>query len=427
MKISLAIVRDTLRENLGFESFTAGFISRIEQDKNIPTAAINREGHLHYNPQFMDQHINCKEELFSLILHEILHPMFNHFIRDSGPIENLASDAIINAIISMIYCSESNNGQLFKKLYPPKGPEGLLRPLSRMSNSRFSVIYDRLYTNYSHSSMTTGELITALRILLPPTYTLSMDLLGSHKESSDLNGEFAKETLEKMATDLKRVAKRQMGRNAGYSTTLMDMLMDVLRTHISIKRQILQRLATDRKVDKFKELCRSRKITSSPIPIYPSKRDLILLGTGFYPGFFHNQIEDIGRRNRGLAIYLDVSGSVNEYLPKILGILISLRSEINSIFLFSNKVYEVPFKALLKGRIKTTGGTDFDCVAESIMDANLDKAIVLTDGYASMSSANHSKLMARRVLILTILFHSAHECQSLKSFGDVVFLEDISH
>lgn len=427
MKISLAIVRDTLRENLGFESFTAGFISSIEEDKKVPTAAINHEGHLHYNPQFMDQHINCKEELFSLILHEILHPMFNHFIRGSGPIENVASDAIINAIISLIYCSESNNGQLFKKLYPAKGLEGLLRPHSRMSNSRFSAIYDRLYSNYNQSSMTTGELITALKILLPPTLTLTVGLLGSHKEHSESDCNYAKETLEKIATDLKRVAKKQMGRNAGYSTSLMDMLMDVLKTHISLKRQILQRFATNRKVDKFKELCRNRKITSSPIPIYPSKRDLVLLGTGFYPGFFHNQIEDTGRRNKGLAIYLDVSGSVNEYLPQILGILKSLRSEIRSIFLFSNKVFGVPFKALLKGKIKTTGGTDFDCVAQSIVDGNLDKAIVITDGYASMSSVNHSKLKAQRASILTILFHRAHECQSLKSFGDVVFLEDISH
>lgn len=426
MKISLAIVRDTLRETLGFESFTAGFISHIEEDKKVITAAIDREGHLHYNPQFIEKHVNSKEDLFSLILHEILHPMFNHFIRKSGPIENLASDAIINAIISVMYCSESNNGQLFKKLYPPKGLEGLLRPLSRMSNSRFSVIYDRLYTNHNQSSMTTGELITALKILLPPTFTLTVDLLGSHNESSEANTNFAKETLEKIAIDLKRAAKKQMGRNAGYNNTLMDMLMNVLRTHISIKRQILQRFATDRKVDKFKELCRHRKITCSPIPIYPSKRDLILLGTGFYPGFFHNQVEDIGRRNRGLAIYLDVSGSVNEYLPRILGILRSLRNEIRSIFLFSNKVYEVPFKALLKGKVKTTGGTDFDCIAESIIGSNLDKAIVITDGYASMSSTNHSKLHARKAIILTILFHRAHECQSLKSFGDVVFLEDIS-
>jgi len=154
---------------------------------------------------------------------------------------------------------------------------------------------------------------------------------------------------------------------------------------------------------------------------------LILLGAGFYPGFFHNQIKHSGKRNKGLAIYLDVSGSVNDYLPRILGILRNLKSEIQSIYLFSNRVYEVPFVALLKGKIRTTGGTDFNCVAESILDSNLDKVVIITDGYASLSRANNTKLHAKKVVMLTILFHRVHECAALKSFGDTAFLEDISH
>ena len=61
-------------------------------------------------------------------------------------------------------------------------------------------------------------------------------------------------------------------------------------------------------------------------------------------------------QDRGLAIYLDVSGSGNEYLPKILGVLRSLRNELTTIFQFSNKVVETPFETLLKGNIHTTYG-----------------------------------------------------------------------
>ena len=45
------------------------------------------------------------------------------------------------------------------------------------------------------------------------------------------------------------------------------------------------------------------------------------MAAGFYPGSFHNAITRTGFKEKGLAIYLDVSGSVNEYLPKILAMM----------------------------------------------------------------------------------------------------------
>ncbi|MFO7976890.1 MAG: hypothetical protein R6V12_19945, partial [Candidatus Hydrogenedentota bacterium] len=54
-------------------------------------------------------------------------------------------------------------------------------------------------------------------------------------------------------------------------------------------------------------------------------------------------------------------------VPEILGLLRSLRTELKTIFLFSNKVVEVPFRTLLAGHIQTT------------------------DGYASMTEENQGK------------------------------------
>jgi len=202
--------------------------------------------------------------------------------------------------------------------------------------------------------------------------------------------------------------------------------MEALHSHLSIRRVILERFATNRKVDKFRELFRNRHICSSPVPIYPSKRDLILLAAGFYPGSFHNAITRTGFKQKGLAIYLDVSGSVNEYLPKILAILQSLKREITTIYLFSNQVYESSFAALLKGHIKTTGGTDFDCIASSILENRLDKAVIITDGQADMKAENCKKLRDIKLITLTILFDRAQSCQTFDAFGDVVPLADIT-
>jgi len=99
------------------------------------------------------------------------------------------------------------------------------------------------------------------------------------------------------------------------------------------------------------------RIAASPIPIHPSKRDLVMLASGVWPCYFHNHASRVNARAAAhLAIYLDVSGSVNEHLPKILGVLRSLRNELTTIFQFSNKVVETSFETLLKGNIHTTYG-----------------------------------------------------------------------
>ena len=62
----------------------------------------------------------------------------------------------------------------------------------------------------------------------------------------------------------------------------------------------------------------------------------------------------------------------------------SFEHSLLSIYLFSNKVVQTSIGDLLKGRVTTTGGTDFDCIAESIVEKSLDRAVILTDGYASL-------------------------------------------
>ncbi len=131
-------------------------------------------------------------------------------------------------------------------------------------------------------------------------------------------------------------------------------------------------------------------------------------------------------QDRGLAIYLDVSGSVNEHLPEIIGVLQSLKRELLTVFLFSNKVVEVPFSTLLQGKVLTTFGTDFNCIATSIMEKDLDKAVIVTDGYATMSEELLLELRMKKIRTLAILFGGRQECPEFAATGDIVQLEDIT-
>lgn len=134
---------------------------------------------------------------------------------------------------------------------------------------------------------------------------------------------------------------------------------------MSLKRALLDRFTTRQKVDRFRRMLTQPHISVSPIPLQPSKRDFVLLAAGMPPLHFHNHAQRVTTETRGLAIYLDVSGSVNHHLPEIIGLLRSLRTELKTIFLFSNKVVEMPFRTLLAGRVQTTYGTDFNCIAAS--------------------------------------------------------------
>lgn len=434
MQITLETVRAVLRTALGRESFVASFIKSVEESQHCPTASISSEGVLRYNSGFTGQHITCGEDLFCLVLHEIMHPMFGHFVFKGGHIENLAADMVINASISLLFPSASGSGSLFKKTYQPQGMEGLLRPLSRMYDSRYGNLYNVFYgSQRGKERLSTGEVIQALKVLTPASDLTAILLLGSHAAGSKgdaaqghgLDG-LSSETLCRIAGDLKRSAQQPSNRMAGQGENLYELFLEAIKTHLSIRKVLLQKFATKRKVDRFKQSIHKPAIGVSPIPLHPSKRDFVLLAAGIPPFHYHNHVQRVAVKEHGLAIYLDVSGSVNEHLPGIVGVLSSLKAELTSIFLFSNKVVEVPFKTLLAGKVQTTYGTDFDCIADNITERGFDKAVILTDGYASLNEKKQAELTKCKLQALTILFGGKSDCDDFAPFGDVVQLADIT-
>ena len=428
MKIELSTVRLILREALGFDSFVAGFIRRVEEAEWCPTAAINKEGILVYNREFVTRHIVSRQDLFSLIFHETLHIVFQSFIQVCGSIENLAADAIINAVISQLYSTESGGGKLFAKLYSREGIEGLLRPGSRLQNSRFDRLYQALYCSWRREkNLTTGEVIQTLKILLEGK-VVDVFLLGSHfldsgkeKTPSSLKP-VDRETAARIAKDIKKDLAG--GREAGYFPTILELLMEALESKLSIRKSLLLGYTTDRKIDRFKEEFREKRSIVSPIPLYPSKKDVVLLASGLFPVYFHNRLNRPKQKRKGIAIYLDVSGSVNDHLPEILGILRRLQNEVTSIYQFSNEVVETSMAELARGRIKTTFGTSFDAVAGSILENGYEKAVVFTDGYSSIDQELQEQMKRKDVKILTVLFGGAYQTCDFARFGEVIHLRN---
>lgn len=421
MKITLSVVREVLHKALGFDSFIASFVTKVEEDANVPTACINAEGHMKYSPEFAGKFVTSTEDTFCLVMHELMHPLFCHYIYGGSEIANLAADAVINAAVTGLFPAVSGSGKLFKKLYKPEGVEAILSSAYPRYNSRFWKLHQMLYANHSSSdTMTTGELIQTLKILCELEKVIV--LIGSHSDGNNkAEGAFGSEVCRKIAGEI----KESMGNSAGFSSVLKDMLSAVLKTHLSLKKRLLSDYLTRRKIDRFVEQGRRPRRSTSPMPIHPGKKDTVLLAAGIWPGHFRNVLHKPQETRKGLAVFLDVSGSVNEHLPKIIGILRNMKEKMKSIYLFSNRVIETGFKELVeKGKVNTTYGTDFDCVARKILEDDFEKAVVITDGIASMNEENSEALKEKRVKILTVLYGGGEDCDDFEPFGPVVQLDD---
>ena len=91
----------------------------------------------------------------------------------------------------------------------------------------------------------------------------------------------------------------------------------------------------------------------------------------------------------------------------------------------SSRVLETRLSTLCRGELKTTYGTDFDCIARTILDQKYERAVVITDGYGSLSEVNATKLKDQGTKILSILFDGKESCEELARFGEVVGLKEI--
>jgi len=427
MRIDLETVRCVLRNALGHDAFIAGFIRQVVEDPGAVTACINARGVMRYAPRFVEDYVKTPQDLFAVIFHEVLHPVFSHFIHPGDKVSALACDAIINAAITHNWNVVSDDGHLFRVFYPDHGGvEALLRPNSKLNHSRYGDLYTCLYNPqylYSGSgNITTGEFIQSLKALMPPTEKIEVVLLGTHIQGE---AEWNPEDVTRVAKELLEYVREHV-QEAGYSDNLTDLLIEALKSKQTIRQFLLSGYSTKKKIDSFFNAgCQQRRITS-PFPLNPCRRDMLMLSAGIWPGLFRNRRAEVIRKPRGIAIYLDVSGSVYDHLSDILGVLRHQEGWIESIYLFSNAVVKITMAELCRGELKTTYGTDFDCVAEHIVKTEYEKAVIITDGYAEMEDKNVQALKAAGTQILTILYGSTipQEDLVLKQFGEVIPLED---
>lgn len=401
-----------------------GFIHRTRATQD-GTAAISKDGTVYYCPEFFEQHANTPDRVKDVVMHELMHPILGDMNRDMGWLPNIAGDIVINA---MLYNLKLASCEFMKAYYPAnEAPWCLLRPQSNPPKEVLG-IYASVYSSEFKSTWKLDqlgmrcenpfEIMRALQTIYPEGIDIFGDwlLLGNHtggEPTKTEDGEYIPpevwgvpgEVTGDVAEICEEMADEMAG--GGWGGTAADMAVRILRSKKRIKTQLLRGFDTQNVANKLKQYYRGIVHSRSMVPTTVSRNEAAKIAMGAPPLFYRKKIPtEHMLQKRGVAMYLDVSGSVYPYLPAILGIFKNLADEISAVYCFSNQVVEIAKEDFIAGRIKTTGGTDFNCIIDHAVEKKHEKILVFSDGDAH-ADEKHRALARREIKKMGIVYFGA--------------------
>ena len=425
-------------------------VSSIERaDNYIKTACIGRRGKnlvISYNGEFIYNYASKPIEFAGIIAHEIFHEILDHLnfnrYRGNHKLWNIAQDCIIQSTLARMNRPPKRNGDRYKDIpdsgfhitsvmegmYSLVGEESLLRPpnpirrIGRRETSgdiEVDNLRQRLYPETGSSIVNEIDIYNFIKNrskILESITLIGESSSDTSKDSEEGNckvpdkgkkpAENSGEATDKAEEDKDRPKKgignlleeatiidicEEVDKRAGHSSVLTEKARRVIKR----KSAYLEAALDQALVDSVKAKIVAgiginfRPLRSVIIPADLTRSDLLQICTGSYPFFFSKRVHDVKKAK--VNIYIDVSGSCDSYIDWMYGCILDLTriAEIRC-FLFSNKVVEISMEDIRKGKIVTTGGTDFDCIIEhSLLPENITevkKSIIFTDGCAHLSA-----------------------------------------
>jgi hypothetical protein len=391
---------------------------RVETTTAVPTASVSCERRpvLRVNPRFVAERCRTDAHLFMFVMHELHHVLLGHtrLFPRSTPAHNLAFDAVINALLVLQHPQRAYTS-FFLDIYG--GETGALRLLAppgdpSIRDESLAALHRLLYDG---SGKTTSEEI--FRVIAAaageqaenvPDGDLAGQLLGSHDATGEAGDEGdARATAGPVDRDVVQAIREIVERwpkpeGTRRGRSLADVLESDSVAQAPVGRQVLAALRRAL----LGASVRSRSIRRRGPGLVPGqvvlpdlrdRRGAVLRASGNAPLLYDSRISSPRARDEGQArVYMDVSGSMDAYLPYLYAALSQLRQLVQpQVGLFSTKVVTVPLADFLRGRADTTGGTDVACVLKDLLITRPRRALVITDGYVGRVSTADKELVDR--------------------------------
>ena len=427
MTPSAAQVIQTLNKILKKPTLATKLVSKVEVvngNHPVQTLAIDGNATIWIHGKFWNDNVKTDADCEFVLEHEILHNVLGDTqrIRSSKDsvkeniemtAENISMDARINAFITnrrRIQREQPSN--ISERMYRQNGIEGLLRPGSRYGlSSRFSELYKFLYDNRrSDKFKSFDEVHYAVRSLMRIENiknATKIILIGNHAPGDGKESgiePIQQNVVQEMAEQVLQGLGYRGGMLPGTGNDLMQIILEKIIEKRKLRLETLRSFAVTDKMNKLKSIVEVPRKKKTPVPIRPTRRESQLLAMGHTPMLFRNDVTDRNQGEMGVAIYLDVSGSVMDFLPKIVKMIVNVKEDITVISCFSTEVWDEKIDDLKKGSVRTTGGTDFTCIGEDIIKKKLRRVVVITDGFANMQKETGEKVLKQLEKGAVVLF-----------------------
>ena len=483
-KIDLSQVYFFLDKILEEESYIlTDCISRVVAVKDktplasaVNTLAISRDGTLYISEKFCNEFVKDNLCLTVLLTHELLHQVLHDTafmeridkkdkdLRMKLMAANIAFDARINAVLSVLYNNSLNVNENFKNIYetiPEKDREPLLALCYSNNEATVKKLLGEEAVGIYLSFYERGDVKDFYRLYeiileymdanrskyeCPKKVILFIgnhgDGEGESIEATDENGDpielceqdrqaigkaladkIKKDQIEGKSPEGIKPPKESNGKQAGHYDIISTILVPILEQKVerTFSKDLLKKVAVDH-ICKNMKISATRKIAkwkSSPIiPKKLAKSDMLSVMMGMDVLLWKHYKETSLFDPKLVPIYFDVSGSMTSYIPLVLDLILTIDAKIDFIWCFSDYVVQHSLEELKDRKIKTSGGTSFEAVVQHIRENEFESVMVITDGYGSV---NQEKPECLKEVITILVEGSDYNSWFSKKFPDKTY------
>ncbi|MCR4661005.1 MAG: hypothetical protein K5765_03260 [Clostridia bacterium] len=371
------------------------------------------------NKTFVDTYCKTDEHLFMLIMHELYHIVLGHthLFKRHSEIDNIAFDAVINAILCRMF-PEEEYISFFKSLNGDNlFPGCILRPIGNNTPQKFIPTLKNLYLTNTGTYFEVYECITNELEEFLKTKGGSYILLGDHyDDNDDMNNPLLKKMLDKVISDLPGNNLISNGRKLGgelenktINFAKAERVAQNKMNRLLLKSGVVQGNISKRKIA-------IKHVLEDATLVTPDYKDRMLLAKSIIYGqplLYNSSLINsriVRDNNVQTLVYLDVSGSViddiNHFAPLLLQ---PYKNKECLLFAFSTVVVPVSYKNFRKGNYQTTGGTDIDCIFEHYFslpkNKQTKKILILTDGCTgTVSDDYYQRIKQQKIEVYCGLF-----------------------
>ena len=359
-------------------------VSEIEFTENVPTMAVSLSSKpvLKINRAFCNNFLLTENDVKTVLLHEFLHVLMLHTekYKISNPLLNIALDAIINAVIYRYKGMEYAG--FFARYYKWEYLSFLLRPKTDdavdVIKKSWMEIHEKIYAG-KYCADDLYELLVYLQNKVRIKDLQNIKLLGNHTQEniSDENKTLIEGIMNKM--DGTMIWNKSQKR--GSDDFLCKEENEIIKyknykwecTTLALLKECLVPDECKKNESSVDELI---------LPVLSSSDRRAIVRFQFNGLLPFSKVEMTKYTASRLAtIYLDVSGSMNEEIDRLISLLHLFRSYIKMpLHVFSNQVEDASF---VKGKMvyNSTHGTSIGPVFDHMRKHRIRKSLIVTDGY----------------------------------------------